>query len=558
MIRSLLSKFFYPILLIILSYIALRSLISVPFYTSHDSFTHTARIAAYYDSMKDGQFPVKWAKNLNGNLGSPIFIYSYPLVYMIGGGLHFVGVKYEDAFRLIIGGGYLLSGLAMYWWLKNRFGKVPGFMGAVIYLWTPYRFLDVYVRGALAENFAYIFLPLILLGIDKVFLAKSRVNWWWLLMTVSSIGMFLGHNVVSAMFLPVAVVWVGLLFWTTKNKKGALFVLLGLVLAFLASSFIYFPDFFERGFIRFDQGISYWPDHFVYLKQFIRSKWDYGFDLPGYVNDAMSFELGLANWLILGLFTITLLIKRKADKFVVFFIILFSFVIFVAIYNPVSKVVWENAPVMKTIIDFPWRWFGFLALIMAYFGSYLIKNTNKLLVFFLVFAILVANRNHLRVNEAVTYGDEAYDHYTGTATATSNEYTPKWHNSSSFPLNSPRVDKLEGDLVITIGKFTADTQEFKVKANSSGVVRINKFYFPQTTIYNNGRQLQKDLDWKIIDQKTEKTRFDDSGTVELKISSPGGEFVLRRTETDIEKNAGYLSILALILIGIIFYVKKKI
>ena len=103
----------------------MRSLFSVPFYTSHDSFTHTARIAAYFDSLNDGlaslasgrsgQFPVSWAKNLNGNLGSPIFVYSYPLVYMIGGGIHYLGVHYEDAFRFIIGISYILSGFTCYW-----------------------------------------------------------------------------------------------------------------------------------------------------------------------------------------------------------------------------------------------------------------------------------------------------------------------------------------------------------------------------------------------------------------------------------------------------------
>lgn len=546
--RFFLSKLFYPLLILVFCLIALKSLISVPFYTSHDGFTHTARIAAYYDAIKDGQFPVQWAKNLNGKFGSPIFIYSYPLVYMIGAGLHFVGVDYEGAFRMLIGGGYVLSGFTMYWWLKNRFGKTAGFVGTIFYLWTPYRFLDIYVRGALAENFAYVFLPLILLGIDKVFTSKSKVNWWWLLMTISTVGMFLGHNVVSAMFLPVAFLWIGLQFWSTKSKKATLFVLFGLGLAFLTSAFIYFPDLLERGFIRFDQGISYWPDHFVYFQQFIRSKWDYGFDLPGFINDAMSFELGLANWLTLGILGLFLLIKRKTDKFLIFVLLLLAFVVFVAIYNPLSNFVWQNTPVMKTIIDFPWRWFGLLALLMAYLGAYLVKNTSKLLVVVLLAAVLIANRNHLRVNEAVTFGDKTYDQYTGTATATSNEYTPMWHKSSSFQVIPQRVEKLSGDLIIKEGKFTVDRQEFKVLADTFGEVRINRFYFPKTEIYKNGQKLIMNTDWQI----------DDFGTIKLKVASPGGGFVLQQSQTDLRKTANFVSILGLLLIGLTFYAVKKI
>ncbi len=536
--RDIIQRFFWPALILILCFFALKSLFSVPFYTSHDGFTHTARIAAYYNAVKDGQFPAKWAKNLNGNLGSPIFIYSYPLVYMIGSGLHFFGINYQDAFKLILGGGYVLSGLAMYWWLKNRFGKTPAFIGAVFYLWTPYRFLDIYVRGAFAENTALLFLPLILLGIDMVFLAKSKINWWWLLLTMSTIGMLLSHNVVSAMFLPVAFLWTLLLFISTKNTKSFFLVVIGLILAFLSSSFIYFPDLLERGFIRFDQGISYWPDHFIFLQQFIRSRWDYGFDMPGMVNDAMSFELGLANWLTLSLLALFLLIKRKADKFVVFFILLFVFVMAVAIYNPFSTFIWQNTPAMKTIIDFPWRWFGFLALIMAYLGAYLVKNTPKILVVFLLIAILIANRNHLRVNEAVTFGDEVYDNYSGTATATSNEYTPVWHKSPSF---------IPGDLTVIPGKFTADTYEFKVETKTDGIAAIKRFYFPQTTIYKDGQKLDMNSDWQI----------DDFGTIKLKVASPGGNFVLRQSETDLRKGANYLSLFGLILIAGIFYVTQR-
>ena len=132
-----------------------------------------------------------------------------------------------------------------------------------------------------------------------------------------------------------------------------------------------------------------------------------------------------------------------------------------------------------------------------------------------------------------------YDNYSGTATATSNEYTPIWHKSPTF---------IPGDLAVIPGKFTADTYEFKVETNTNGIAVIKRFYFPQTTIYKDGHKLDMNTDWQV----------DDFGTIKLKVASPGGNFVLRQSDTDLRKGANYLSLIGLILISGIFYVIKKI
>jgi len=51
---------------------------------------------------------------------------------------------------------------------------------------------------------------------------------------------------------------------------------------------------------------SYYRDHFLKFWQLIYSKWLYGFSMPGTADDMMSFQMGIAQWLILAI-TITII-----------------------------------------------------------------------------------------------------------------------------------------------------------------------------------------------------------------------------------------------------------
>lgn len=545
------KKTLFCILLIaIFAFIAMRSLIASPFFTSHDGFTHTARIAAYYDTLKSGQFPPRWANNLNGNLGSPIFNYSYPLPYFIGSMLHELNITYEDSFRILLIVPYLLSGLTAFLWLKNKFGAFPALVGSIFYLWTPYRFLNIYVRGAIAENLAHTFLPLILLAGDKIFAGK-KIKFWFIVLTLSLALMLLSHNVVSAIFLPVFVLYCLLQLLNTRKIKLFLVSVFAIVISFLISGFIYLPDLFELGFVRFSQGISYYTDHFVSLGQLIYSPWGYGFDLPGFHQDGLSFQLGLANLLLLVCFALAFLIKRKDKNHeALFFVALFLGVLFLVVFHPLSRPVWQALPVMKSIVDFPWRFLGLGPLIFAFFASHTVKNFRFLGALLLV-AVLVANRNHLRVNEVVTYGDASYDNYTGSATATSNEYTPFWHNSNSgIPHTSPKIALMSGDATFKIIKDTPSEVVITAVAKNPSELRINRFFFPETNI-TGGK-------WEIIKNRTtveSPGTFDDTGTIRLFVKPPGGTYTLEFSDTPLRTFANFLSLMALLAL-LAFYVKK--
>lgn len=64
----------------------------------------------------------------------------------------------------MFGIGLMLSFFTMYLFaakLTNRWG---GIIAGIIYLYFPYHAVNVYIRGAVGEFFAYAFTPLVFLG----------------------------------------------------------------------------------------------------------------------------------------------------------------------------------------------------------------------------------------------------------------------------------------------------------------------------------------------------------------------------------------------------------
>lgn len=489
------------------SLLALKSLISVPFYTSHDGFTHTARIAAYYQAVKSGQFPPRWAANFYDGRGSPIFVYSYPLPYALGAAFHFGGLSYQDSFRLLMALGFILAGVNSFFWLRNRFGDLAGLGGSIFYLWVPYRFLNIYVRGALAENLAYGLVPLVFLGIDQK-------RWRMTVLTMAAV--LLAHNEVAALTLPIFLTWA----WLQKRLKFFLTASLG---AFALAAFIYLPDFFERDYIRFDQGISYYQNHFVSWWQFLRSPWGYGFDFSGTIGDSMSFQLGLAQLLVLVLLAGAMVWRKKLpSRETIFFLGVLGVSVFLMTDSVYNRRAWEVLPVIKTIVDFPWRFLGITTISFAFLTALFLSLVRHRIVMtvFLLIAVATANRNHLNINLPQEFANEVFNSYQGSATAVSDEYRPVWDLTRQVP-----------------------EQTF----NPS---RISRYYFPDTEVVAGGRALTRGRDWEV----------GQDGLIYLTGLPLGQNYSVNFKETPLRRAANVISIVTagVIFLSLILWRRKSI
>jgi len=547
--------------LLFFSIFALKSLTKPGFYTSHDGETHTARIAQYYQALKDGQFPPRWAKTLSSGLGSPIFVYIYPLPYLAGALIHMLGANFVNSFKILMALSFIASGLFAYLWLLEVF-KSPksAFLGALTYTWVPYRFALIYVRASISESFAYTFLPFLLLSLTK--LAKKTNLKWTALSALSLALLMLSQNLVAYMAIPLICAYVLILAIWQKSAKYLIYVFISAIWAFGISAVTYLPALFERNYIHFDQLFKdVYNAHFVTLTQLVHSPWGYGFDLPGTVNDQISFQIGLAHILIIfiSLFVLFIaiaarfsMVKFLQDNFfekpksqekilAIFFLLVIALSILLMLETRQTHLFWKNFKLLQ-IIDIPWRLLGIIALSTSFLASFAAKNIRSGLVFlFLVSAILIANRHHLNINEAKFYDDEFFLNYRGSATQF-NEFTPKSRSSVGVTDQFPqRIEVVRGDAKISDINQKSNALTFKTESTQVSRLLVNVATFPGWQVFADNKKFES-VDDPILFRELYRPDRDNTGLFYFIVPTGNHTFNLKFTETKLRYFADLLSL----------------
>ena len=71
--------------------------------------------------------------------------------------------------------------------------KVTGILSSIFYVTMPYHLTDMYIRNAIGEFLSYIFIPLVFLGLYKLF-QKEKGDW---LLSLGAVGLLLTHNLMT-------------------------------------------------------------------------------------------------------------------------------------------------------------------------------------------------------------------------------------------------------------------------------------------------------------------------------------------------------------------------
>src|SRR6266403_5699862 len=141
---NLLKKILPIFIILALSYWAIKPFFVAGFFPIHDD-TQVARVFEMNKALGDGLFPVRFVSDLGYGYGYPIFNFYAPFAYYIGGVVAF----FTDALiatKAMMVFGFILSGIFMYFFAKEFWGRAGGVIAALLYLYAPYHALDTYVR----------------------------------------------------------------------------------------------------------------------------------------------------------------------------------------------------------------------------------------------------------------------------------------------------------------------------------------------------------------------------------------------------------------------------
>src|SRR3989344_6907271 len=286
-------------LILLFSILVSLPLLKPGLYLIHDD-QHIARLYLFDKSLKAGQFPVRWVDGLGFNFGYPLYNFYPPFTYMLGEIFHLASFTYIDSIKLVFFSSIFFSGVAMYIFVKELWGRSAGTISSLFYLLVPYRALDLYVRGALAESFSFVWLPLILWSFLKLF--KTGNTRYIYLSAIFLALLMITHNLIFLPFMIILPFYLFFLIWKSLNRKLLVVSCIGsVVLSFLLSAFFWAPALLEKRFTIVDEmllvNLADFRIHFVYPQQLWNWTWGFGGSAEG-LADGISFKIGKLHILV--------------------------------------------------------------------------------------------------------------------------------------------------------------------------------------------------------------------------------------------------------------------
>src|SRR6185312_11935065 len=104
------STLFFFIGVLLLSFLPFLSILTTSLYPhTQDGLVHLARMAAYFRTITDGEFPVRWAGYLNYGYGMPLFDFIYQVPYFISSFFLLLHVNLVTTYKLVLVVSFLLS-----------------------------------------------------------------------------------------------------------------------------------------------------------------------------------------------------------------------------------------------------------------------------------------------------------------------------------------------------------------------------------------------------------------------------------------------------------------
>lgn len=453
------------LLLFAISLVSIWPFFKKGYFTSHDGEWMVIRFSAFHQTLASGQFPVRFVDRLNNNYGYPVLNFLYPLPFYLAEVPRALGFSFVDSIKIIFAVSTVFSAFAMFWALCQIFSKEASFFGAIIYLFTPYRFVDLYVRGSLGENLAFSLVPIVFGAILKIAGGKQI----FLPILSLAVGLLiLAHNVIAAFFLPLFILCAAILI-NDKRK-----VILPFILGILISAFFWVPALYDLQYVKLSQiKVSNVSDHLVDFLKLIIPFWGFGPN-PNGVNP-LPVQIGVA---AIAIFIYSLYLRFKFKiKNLLFDIFLLIFVFILFLMMKYSLFIWLNVP-FADIIQFPWRLLAVIVFITAYLAAFSINLLKKktLPVMLLVLAAVFSTITYIKPETFVDRGDGFYATNEDTTTVR-DEYLPLWINERPETRANQKLE-LQGEGVILASVIKPVHYEAVLESDGDSSLKINTIYFP--------------------------------------------------------------------------------
>lgn len=187
------------VVLILLSIIVFSSfwLVTSGMPYQHDIDFHFDRIIGLTRTIKNGDFLALIHDSFYGYGYASGLFYSNFYIY-IPALLNVFGLSYMTSFKILYLLINIITTVSIYYVLKRitKDDKIS-IIGTIIYMFSNYRIVDVFIRGALGEMLAFMIIPFVILGLYEIVYGNYKK---WYIFTVSFVLLLLAHIITTFLF----------------------------------------------------------------------------------------------------------------------------------------------------------------------------------------------------------------------------------------------------------------------------------------------------------------------------------------------------------------------
>lgn len=545
-IEKILDRYWFLILLAV-SIPAVWALLVPGFYGASDDL-HIAWLYEFHKSLMMGQIPPRFVPDLSFGFGYPLFNFVFPLPFYIAEVFHILGLSLVDSIKAVFFFSIPLSAIFMFLLLK-QFTKnsLLVLVGSVMYIYAPYRAVDLYIRGAVGEIVSFVFIPLLVLSVVKLNSSKSFK--WVGIGAVAQASLVLSHNIAAYMFFPFLLLLFIFQFFLSKNKRVLIFrFILTVILGLLTCIYFWLPAILESSLLKYDTVFNYY-DHFPTIRQLLTPYWGYGSSVPG-PGDGMSFFLGSVNIavLVLGLVMFIFNFKKinRNRKLLIIWVI-FGIASAFFLMNNRSIFVWNKTPLLP-YFQFPWR---FLILTTFFIPLFIILFDNtlkkKIYSISLLLLVIITSFSYFRPQDFLNRQDVYYLNRYIPYPVASNEYRTLQEEYLRLPKSTQRRPDQNYPLVFPqteIGaiKIINDLNfSFDVDLTKETEFSVNKYNFPG-------------WEAKVDSTKVLLKNGDPFGQVSINVPKGKHKIEVYFTETPLRKVLDFASLIAFLVSLLIIFI----
>ena len=303
------------------------------------------------EELSNGTLFPRWLSNYYHGLGAPVFYFYAPLPFYLlaaidialdgsGGTLVALSIGY-----VVI---YLLSGLAMLMFLSRHTNRFWAVGLSLLYMALPYHYIDLEIRGALGEAFAYIWIPVIMMGV-----CRSEKHWNTLLATALAYGLLVLSHLPSALLAGLMILIFSLCMAPKGGRfSGLLFATLVGALGILSSAFYVVPAMLMQNTIPANAWVTASGSHFL------ATNWLIGNPdmISGYFYKAFAYNYLLAMAVVLLAWLFRKRLKLSDAPFVsplAMAAILMGLLSWL-LMSELARPIWAHVKVLAQV-QFPWR-----------------------------------------------------------------------------------------------------------------------------------------------------------------------------------------------------------